>query len=107
MEFSEVVRRRRMVRHFTSEPVAAEVVERMLELARHAPSAGFTQGQSFIVVTRPELKRAIGRLAGEEEYAASGFHAFVSEAPVLVIPCTSEAAYHRRYQEPDKLQEDG
>ena len=28
-------------------------------------------------------------------------------APVLVIACTSEAAYHRRYQEPDKVQEDG
>src|SRR5712691_6975151 len=107
MEFSEVVRRRRMVRHFTPDPVAPEVVERMLALARHAPSAGFTQGQSFIVVTRPELKQAIGRLAGEEEYASGGFHPFVSEAPVLIIPCTSEAAYHRRYQEPDKVREDG
>jgi nitroreductase len=36
-----------------------------------------------------------------------GFHPFVSEAPVLVVPCTSEAAYHRRYQEPDKVQDDG
>jgi nitroreductase len=25
----------------------------------------------------------------------------------LIIPCTSEAAYHRRYQQPDKIQEDG
>lgn len=35
------------------------------------------------------------------------FHPFISSAPVLIIPCTSEMAYHRRYQEPDKLQEDG
>lgn len=107
MEFTEVVRKRRMIRHFTSEPVAPEVIDRMLELTRHAPSAGFTQGQSFIVVTRPELRKAIGRLCGEEEYISGGFHPFVSEAPVLFIPCTSEAAYHRRYQEPDKLLEDG
>jgi len=107
VDFTEVVRMRRMVRHFTSEPVAPEVIDRMLELTRHAPSAGFTQGQSFIVVTRPELKKAIGRLCGEEEYVSGGFHPFVSEAPVLFIPCTSEAAYHRRYQEPDKLREDG
>ena len=46
MEFREVVRKRRMVRHFTDEPVAPEVIERMLALARHPPSAGFTQGQS-------------------------------------------------------------
>ena len=107
MEFVEVVRRRRMVRHFSAEPVAREVLERMLDLARHAPSAGFTQGQSFVVVTRPELKREIARLCGEEGYVAGGFHPFISGAPVLVVACTSEAAYHRRYREPDKINADG
>jgi nitroreductase len=107
MEFREVVRKRRMVRHFTDEPVAPEVIERMLALARHAPSAGFTQGQSFVVVTRPELKAEIARLCGEESYVAGGFHPFISGAPVLVVACTSEAAYHRRYREPDKVRDDG
>jgi nitroreductase len=107
MEFIDVVRKRRMVRHFTPEPIAPEVIERMLELARHAPSAGFTQGQSFVVVTQPHLKQAVARLCNEEEYVADGFHPFISEAPVVVIACTSEAAYHRRYQEPDKVMEDG
>ena len=50
MNFEDIVLKRRMVRHFTAEPVDDEVVRRMLELARHAPSAGFTQGQSFVVV---------------------------------------------------------
>jgi nitroreductase len=108
MEFADLVRKRRMVRHFTQEPVAPDVIDRMLALARHAPSAGFTQGQAFVVVTRPELKKAIARLCGEDEgYVASGFHPFISEAPVLVVACTSEAAYHRRYQEPDKTGPDG
>lgn len=102
MDFTEVVLKRRMVRHFTEEPVAPEVIERLLELARHAPSAGFTQGQSFIVVTKPETKQAIAKLCGEEGYVEGGFHPFVSEAPVLVVPCTSEAAYRQRYSEPDK-----
>ncbi|HTK11466.1 MAG TPA: nitroreductase family protein [Ktedonobacteraceae bacterium] len=107
MELSEIIRKRRMVRHFTDEPVDPEVIERMLRLAQRAPSAGFTQGQSFIVVTRPELKLEIARLCEEESYVESGFHSFISEAPVLVIPCTSEAAYHRRYQEADKIEDDG
>ena len=107
MDFTEVVRKRRMVRHFSDEPVAPEAVDRILDLARHAPSAGFTQGQSFVVVTDPEVRRQIAALCGEDEYVASGFHPFVSGAPVLLIPCTSEAAYHRRYQEPDKIQDDG
>jgi nitroreductase len=107
MDFADVVRKRRMVRHFRDEPVPPEAIERILDLAKQAPSAGFTQGQSFVVVTRPEVKREIARLCGEDEYVASGFHPFVSGAPVLFVACVSEAAYHRRYQEADKVQDDG
>jgi nitroreductase len=107
MEFEQVVRKRRMVRHFKPNPLERDVIERVLDLARRAPSAGFTQGQSFVVVTDPEVKLEIARLCGEAHYTQAGFHPFISGAPVLVVPCTSEAAYHRRYQEPDKVQEDG
>jgi nitroreductase len=107
MEFTQTVLRRRMVRHFSDEPVPLETIERIVELARHAPSAGFTQGQAFVVVTDPATKKAIAALCGEEYYVEGGFHPFISGAPVLVIPCTSEAAYHRRYQEPDKIGDDG
>jgi len=107
VDFTEVVRKRRMVRHFTAAPVDAETIKRIVELAQHAPSAGFTQGQSFVVVTQSHLKQAIATLCEEESYVEGGFHPFISGAPVLVIPCTSEAAYHRRYQEPDKINEDG
>lgn len=107
MEFRETVLKRRMVRNFADRPVDPAIIDRILELTRHAPSAGFTQGQSFIVVTRPELKKAIAETCQEEEYIKSGFAPFLSKAPVQLIPCTSEAAYHRRYQEADKVNEDG
>lgn len=107
MEFEEVVLKRRMVRHFDDRPLPPNVIQRIIDLTRHAPSAGFTQGQSFIVITRPELRQAIARLCGEEGYVEAGFHPFISGAPVLLIPCVSEAAYHRRYQEPDKVEDDG
>ncbi|WP_161977982.1 nitroreductase family protein [Dictyobacter kobayashii] len=107
MEFSEVVHKRRMVRHFKTEAIPAEVITRIFELAQHAPSAGFTQGQSFVVVTRPELKKEIARFCTEEDYADTFQHPFISEAPVLAIPCTRESAYHQRYQEADKVDDDG
>ncbi|HEY3474850.1 MAG TPA: nitroreductase family protein [Anaerolineales bacterium] len=107
MEFRDVVRKRRMVRNFAERPVDPEVIDRILELTRHAPSAGFTQGQSFVVVTRPEVRKAIADTCEEAEYTRRGFDPFLSKAPVLLIPCTSEAAYHRRYQEPDKVNADG
>ncbi|HEX5940749.1 MAG TPA: nitroreductase family protein [Anaerolineales bacterium] len=107
MEFRDVVLKRRMVRNFADKSVEPELIERILDLTRHAPSAGFTQGQSFVVVTDPEKKKEIARTCEEEEYVKRGFARFISKAPVLLIPCTSEAAYHRRYREADKVNEDG
>jgi nitroreductase len=108
MEFEDVVRKRRMVRHFKPDPIDPEVVDRLMRLAQRAPSAGFTQGQSFIIVTDPHQRKAIARLCGEEEHYETAFgHPWVSEAPIQAIACVSEAAYHRRYQEKDKLREDG
>jgi nitroreductase len=107
VEFQEAVRKRRMVRHFAEGPVSKETIDRILELAQHAPSAGFSQGSAYVVVTDPELKKKVAKLQGEEEYHASGFHGWISEAPVAIVACVSEKLYHDRYNEPDKLDEEG
>ena len=107
MEFRDVVLKRRMVRNFADKSVDPGLIERILDLSRHAPSAGFTQGQSFLVVTDPEKKKEIARTCEEDEYVKRGFDPFISRAPVLLVPCTSEAAYHRRYREADKVNQDG
>lgn len=107
MEFKDTILKRRMVRNFADKPVAPQTIERIVDLTRHAPSAGFTQGQSFIIVTNPEMKKAVAETCMEGEYVKSGFDPFISKAPVLLIPCTSELAYHRRYQESDKVDDDG
>jgi nitroreductase len=107
MEFNEVISKRRMVRHFTQEPVPPDALDRILYAACHAPSAGYTQGQYFVVITRPDLKAGLAELCGEEFYLQRGWDPWISEAPVLVVPCTSEEAYHRRYREPDKAGPNG
>lgn len=107
MELTDVVLRRRMVRRFRPDPVSREKIERILSLALHAPSAGFSQGTAYVVVTDAELKKKISEVQGERQYEREGFHKFVSEAPVLVVACVSEKIYHDRYREPDKLREDG
>ena len=103
MEFEEAVRRRQMVRHFTSEPVSSGAIRRIMELAQHAPSAGFSQGSAFVVVTEPGTREKIAELQGEKDYASSGFLNWISEAPVDIVACVSEKAYHDRYNEADKL----
>lgn len=107
MEFEKVVRKRRMVRNFRREPVPSSVINNLLELSLHAPSAGFSQGWAYVVVTEPSLKRRVGEIQGEADFYAKRFHKFVSEAPVLIVACASEKIYHDRYREPDKLKEDG
>jgi nitroreductase len=107
VEFQDVVRKRRMVRHFKSDPIDPETLERILDTARRAPSAGNTQGQSLVVVTDPDTRKAVGEICGEREYASRFKHHWISEAPVQIIACTSEKAYKDRYSEPDKLQPDG
>lgn len=103
MQFEEVLRRRRMVRNYLPDPVPAEVLTRVVETARKAPSAGFSQGTAFVIVTQAETRRRIADLAEEASYVAGGFDPWISQAPAHIVICVSEAIYHRRYQEPDKL----
>ena len=92
-----------MVRRYTDEPVDSAAVERILDTARRAPSAGYSQGQRFVVVTEPARRRRVAVEACDESaYVASGFHPWISSAPVLVVPCIRVEDYRARYAEPDK-----
>ena len=102
MEFSDIVRRRRMVRNYRPDPIDPDIVDRILAAAQRAPSAGFSQGQSFVVVTDQQRRAGIAELAHEPEYVAAGFDPWLSRAPVHIVVCTSEAIYRDRYSEPDK-----
>jgi nitroreductase len=102
MEFAEVVRRRRMVRNYDPDrPVPAELVDRLLGYAVHAPSAGFSQGWGFLVLDTPE---DVGRFwaattSGDEK---DNWLTGMRRAPLIVVPHSNRSAYLDRYAEPDK-----
>jgi nitroreductase len=103
MEFQDVVRRRRMVRSYAETPVDPSVVDRALANATRAPSAGFSQGWGFLVLDRQgDVRRfwaaTTDGSGGEPDRWLQG----MSRAPVVVIPCSSKAAYLDRYAEADK-----
>jgi nitroreductase len=102
MEFADVVRRRRIVRHFAADPIDRSVLERIAAAAQRAPSAGFSQGQRVVIVTDPDRRRRVAELAGEAFYTGKGFDPWISEAPALFVPCVSARVYVDRYNEPDK-----
>ena len=106
MDFADVVMKRRAVRRFEEGGVDRKVIERIARLAQRTPSAGFSQGQRLVVVTDPVRRREVARICGEAYYEAD-FGPWISECAAQFIPCVSEAIYHRRYQEPDKVRDDG
>jgi nitroreductase len=96
-----------MVRNYTDEPVDADALARIVDAGVRSPSAGFSQGQRFIVVTNVAQRAAIAHAAGESEYVADGFDRWISKAPAHIVICADMNAYLRRYSLPDKAGEDG
>ncbi|MCW2678002.1 MAG: Nitroreductase [Modestobacter sp.] len=103
MEFSEVVRRRRMVRDYDPDrPVPGEVRDRLLEHAIRAPSAGFSQGWAFLVLESPEERERFWTATTDESDAADRWLTRMRRAPLLIVPLSHKAAYLERYAESDK-----
>lgn len=96
-----------MVRNYLLDPVETAALERVVQAARRAPSAGFSQGTGFVIVTEPDLRTAIAASCHESEYVAAGFDPWISRAPAHIVLCVSEEAYHRRYRESDKVDDEG
>jgi nitroreductase len=65
--FLELMETRRSVRHFSSEPVAWELIENALRTAGTAPSGANQQPWSFVVVRDPDVKAEIRAAAEREE----------------------------------------
>jgi nitroreductase len=106
VELREILRRRRMHRAFLPDPLPPEQIERIAHVIRHAPSGGFSQGGSVVVVTDDATRAAIAHAFGDEHYSTNGRN-FIADAPVHMVLSANEALYHARYNEPDKLQATG
>jgi len=77
MELEQAIRGRRSVRAFEDRDVPREPIDKALELASWAPSAGNLQSRDFVVVRNEETKEALAVAAGGQD--------FVAEAPVVIV----------------------
>jgi 5,6-dimethylbenzimidazole synthase len=103
-QFAELVRWRRDVRRFRPDPVAADLIARLLALAVCAPSVGLSQPWRFVLVEAPQRRRAIAEnfakanqtalagYAGERQarYAKLKLEG-LAQAPVHLAVCADEA----------------
>ena len=96
MEFQDVVRKRRMVRRYEQRPVPEEVLDRILHNATRGPSAGFSQGQAFLVLEGEDLARF---WATGDAWAVDSVR---ETAPLVIVPLSCKRVYLDRYAQPDK-----
>jgi nitroreductase len=102
--FYDLLKKRRMVRHYSGEPVPRETLERIVATVRRAPSAGFSQGQRVLVVDDPDLLARIAAL-GDDEPQLEAVEPWFETAAAQIFVMTRESDYHERYQRDDKLQD--
>ncbi|MCX8007520.1 MAG: nitroreductase family protein [Coriobacteriia bacterium] len=89
MEFSEVIAKRRSVRHFNAKlTVSDEDIRALLDAATLAPSAGNIQPWRFVVVRSAEARQ---RLQGALHQP------WASAAPVVIVVCVDPRPCAARY----------
>jgi nitroreductase len=91
-----------MVRAYTDDPVAPDALDRILDAARRAPSAGNSQGVDLVVLEGAEQTERFWACTFEPEARASFRYQGLFAAPVVIVPYAHAAAYLDRYREPDK-----
>jgi nitroreductase len=92
MNTLELLKGRRSIRHYKSNSIEEEKIEKCLEAARWAPSASNKQPWEFLIVTD---KRTRKKLSEFHPYGK-----FVAESPLVFIPLTNPRI-HAKYHQSD------
>ena len=85
MDVHEAVKSRRSIRAYREQAVPEDVLRRVLEAARLAPSARNRQEWRFLVVKDAGRRKALAKAARSQD--------FVAQAPVCLAFCTTENDY--------------
>jgi len=78
MALVDTVLNRRSIRRYETRQIAKDVLDKILEAGRQAPSAANKQPWHFIVLTDSEIKK---------ELAKGLFNRFIKDAPVTIVGC--------------------
>jgi nitroreductase len=83
MDTYEAIQQRKSIRAYQDKPVPRDIIERLLEAGRLAPSAVNIEPWHFITVTNPEKRKALSK----------GIYAkFITQAPLAIVVCGDKKA---------------
>lgn len=91
MDILSVIRKRRHVHHFKSEPIPTSTIISLLEAARWAPSAGNLQPWEIVIIRSNSQKAKLVEASGGKKY--------ISNAPVILVFCADLNRTAERYGE--------
>ena len=78
MSLVDIILSRRSIRRYEKREIPEEVMKRILEAGRQAPSAKNIQPWHFIVITDDEIK---------EELSRGRYSKFIGDSPVVIVGC--------------------
>ncbi len=87
MDFYEVIKTRRSVRSYKKDDIPEDVLKRVLNAARIAPSGSNRQPWRFIVIKDEQRKKKIAELCHNQS--------FIAQAPVVIAGCGRNIHYNR------------
>ena len=85
MDIYELIEKRRSVRVFRDDPIPDEIMEKILNAGRMAPSAHNAQDYKFIVVKDANIRKDISRACSEQK--------FIAEAPIIIVGVSTNPEY--------------
>jgi nitroreductase len=91
-----------MVRRFDQRPVPTDVMDRILDAGRRAPSAGFAQGVEFLVLDTREAIETFWTITRDPEFGWDLEDVAVGPT-AIVLPIPDPGRYLERYSQPDKI----
>jgi nitroreductase len=101
VDFQELLKRRKSVRAYDQRPVPREIMDRVLVSVLHAPTAGFTQGNEFLVLDDPAVVAEFRAITNDPRDPITPEERSVMP-PALILPLSNRTAYLTRYSQPDK-----
>jgi len=98
MDFQDVIRKRRSVRHFIDRDVSPEMVYQLLDAARWAPTGGNLQPWEFIVVRNQTVREDLVNGTFVGYMAKTGRpQKWILEAPLIIATCINVKRAVARY----------
>jgi len=91
MEFGKLIKNRHSTRAYNKHPISEEKLEKILEAAISAPSAGNLQAYKIYIIKDKVSKNKLAQAANEQK--------FISEASVVLVFCQDKLQSSKKYRE--------